>query len=95
MTAISEPIQAGALGLVAGLVYGGVWFMRARAKDDEPFDPSKFGATLLVGALVGASLGIANQEVTQSGIETQLVAYAGLITLVEGVIKTIREESRP
>jgi hypothetical protein len=75
--------------VVSAVMYASVWYARARRKGRETFNHEKFAATLVVGACVGAGMGVAGVDVTAAGVESALVTYAGLITLAEGVLKAI------
>ncbi len=76
-------------GVVAGAVYGLIWYARNSQKpDDEPFQPTKLAATLVVGAVVGGVLAGTGGSVESMTVESRLIAYAGAITLTEGVLKT-------
>ena len=75
-------------GVFAAAIYGGLWYARAY-RQGEAFDSHKFAATLVVGAVVGMNMAATGGEVTQSSIETRLVAMVGVITAVEAILKTI------
>lgn len=89
---LHDRLASAALGMVAGAVYGGVWFARAHARDGEPFDKRKFAATIIVSAAVGLGMGLADAAVTEQSVEHQLMMYAGVIAIVEGLLKTFTEE---
>lgn len=67
-----------------------MWYARARARDDEPFDTYQFLSTLLVGAAIGLVAGLAGgTTVAREPVEAQLAGYVGLISLVEGALKAL------
>lgn len=76
------------VAVLSAAMYASIWYGRARQKG-ETFDPMKFGSTLIVGAFVGLTLGLAGTQVTFPTIEAQLAGYAGLIAMVEGILKTV------
>jgi uncharacterized membrane protein YfcA len=75
--------------VVSAILYASVWYARARRKGREKFNHEKFVATLIVGACAGAGMGVAGVDVTAAGVESALITYAGIITLVEGILKTV------
>jgi uncharacterized membrane protein YfcA len=78
------------VAVVAGIVYGALWYARNRYRPDEGegFRPLKFAATLAVSALVGLGAGLAGDPLGYTAIEQQLLAYAGAISLLEALLKT-------
>jgi len=78
------------IAVLAAAIYSATSYLKKHMKDDpENFDPVKFAATLIVGAIVGFSMWTSGIPITQEAVETQLVAYAGLVAIVENVIKVI------
>lgn len=80
-------------GVMAGAVYGFIWFGRNRLKKENPenFSRRKFLATLLVSAAVGGVLAASGASVTFPDVATKLTTYGFLIVLVEGLLKTLWE----
>ena len=80
------------IALISAIVYAGSMFLKKNVDPDNPqdFDAIKFVSTLVVSVIIAATLVAADVTViTESMIETQLVAYAGLIALVENVLKIL------
>ena len=72
-------------------VYSALFYMKKRAKKDDPedFDKTKFGATVLVGAGIGVSLALAGAEITATNIHETLPMYVGMVAIVESFLKTV------
>lgn len=77
------------LAVLAAVIYAGTGYSKnaARARGDVPFDPVEFGATLLVGAIVGVVLGLSGLHPTEAIITEQLAAYAGIVSIVTMALK--------
>lgn len=56
-------------------------------EEDEKFDKWKFISTISVGTLVGVGSAFAGYEISYTNIEAKLVTYAGVIALVESLLK--------
>ena len=91
---MTDPIpllqSAGTAAMMAA-VYSLLFYVKQRAKKENPeaFDPTKFGATVLVGAGIGVSLALAGVEITQGRVVDSLPMYVGVIAIVESVLKTV------
>lgn len=75
--------------VIAAVVYALVWYAKTWATAPEPFNYTKFIATLIVGAFVGLVASFAGNPITKEAIETQLLAYGAVTALVETILKTI------
>jgi len=73
--------------VVAAIVFALSGYLKS-AKDEE-FDATKFIATVLVGALVGVVLYVKGAAITEEAVATQFAAYAGIVVIVENVIKAV------
>jgi hypothetical protein len=74
-----------ALGMVSGLIYGGVAYLKNIKK--EPLDVKKLGITCVIGAVVGVALsmqGALDENIFIAGFE----AIGGTV-LVDNIIKAI------
>jgi len=60
----------------------------------ENFDRLKFLSTVLVGACVGGLMSISGIGVDKMTIQQRLAAYAGIIAVVESVIKVLVRKGR-
>lgn len=91
MTEAYLPIAIEVLtAVVSALVYSTVWYARRR-EQGEPLQPAKMVATLIVGAAIGVSMILVGEPLRELSLEQKLVAYAGVISLVQGVVKTANE----
>lgn len=80
------------LAIVSAILYAGSAFMKKNFNHDNPqsFDTTKFASTLLVSAVIAVSMIAAGiNTVTEADIATQLALYAGMVALVENVIKAV------
>lgn len=77
------------LAVLAGAVYGGLFYFKAQQNSGEEFDYGKFGATILLAAIIGLAMGAMGMPVTQATLEVQLVAYVGYVVVLETVLKLI------
>ena len=73
--------------VVAAIVFALSGYLKS-AKDEE-FDATKFGATILVGALVGVVLYVKGAAITEEAVATQFAAYAGIVVILENALKTV------
>ena len=80
-------MEAIIFAIVAAIVFAASGYLKS-AKDEE-FDVTKFGATILVGALVGVVLYVKGAAITESSVTEQFAAYAGIVVIVENVIKAV------
>jgi len=82
-------ISAMFLAALAGALYGGLFYLKAQQDSGEDFDISKFGATVLLAAIIGFAMGVAGMPVTQVNVEVQIGAYVGYVVILETVLKLI------
>ena len=61
----------------------------------EVFNPTKFLSTVLVGAFIGIVAVQTASPLTEMWVGAQLVAYAGLTSVIENVIKGIWRRVNP
>lgn len=79
------------VGLVAGGMYGVLWFAHKHQKNDEPFNPFKLGGTLIVSAVVGASFALSGVDVTEESVVAVLAANTAIIALLEPILKSLAD----
>ncbi len=79
------------IAILSALIYSVVFYAKHYFKPGkpEPFDPTKLGATLLVGAVLGVIFYAGGVGITAEAVEMQLIAYAGIVALVESVLKLV------
>ena len=82
-------ISAIILAALAGALYGGLFFVKARQSSGEEFNYSLFGATVLLAAIIGIALGATGMPVTQATVEVQIAAYVGYVVVLETLLKLI------
>jgi len=88
-------ISAIILATLAGAGYGVLFYVKAQQNSGEEFDYWKFGATVLLAALIGVAMGAAGMPVTQTTLEVQLAAYIGYVVVLETVLKLIWRKIYP
>jgi len=74
--------------VIAALFYAGSFYLKNR-QAGEAFDPVKFLATVIVGTIVGFISVATGSPLTEEDLITQLVAYMGIISLVENWLKML------
>lgn len=77
------------IALISGLIYASVFYAKKYLQNGEAFIPEKFAATAIIGALVGVAFTLSGMPISQEGIEVQIVAYTGLIAIVESILKIL------
>ena len=83
------------LAMIAGAGYGVLFFVKAQQNSGEEFDYWKFGATVLLAAIIGVAMGAVGMPVTQVALELQLAAYVGYVVVLETVLKLIWRKIYP
>jgi len=73
------------IAIVAAAIFASAGYLKSSGT--ENFDATKFSATVLVGAIVGAVMYFGGVPVTEAGVAEQLAAYAGIVAVVENVLK--------
>lgn len=86
-------------GVLAGAVYGFVWYARNRLRREKSarqnFRPMKLAATVVVAGVIGGVASVSGNVVEFDTVAQQVTYYAGAIALVEGVLKTVVEVVQP
>jgi len=82
-------VSAIILATLAGAGYGVLFYVKAQQSSGETFDYWKFGATVLLAALIGTAMGVSGMPVTQATVEVQIAAYVGYVVVLETVLKLI------
>jgi hypothetical protein len=79
--------------MAAAVAYSASFYLKNRTSANEPFDPIKFFATLIVGIGISLLMLLSHVPLTEQDVFTQLVAYAGMIALVETLLKSVLQPS--
>ena len=82
-------IETIGLAIIAAIMYAGTQFIKKNLDPEKPqeFDGGKFGATIVIGAGVGLIFGYSGLIPSESMVLEQLVAYSGLVAIIENVLK--------
>lgn len=83
------------LAMLAGAGYGGLFYFKAKQNSGEKFDSGKFGATILLAALIGIAMGAANMPVTQATFDVQFAVYMGYVVILETMLKLFWKKLYP
>lgn len=76
------------IAIVAAVMYAGTQFLKRTTQDNpEAFDYYKFGATVIIGAGIGAVAGSSGRVPSEVDVELQLGLYAGATAIIENVLK--------
>lgn len=92
---IAMDISAIILAMIAGAGYGVLFYVKAQQNSGEEFNYEKFGATVLLAAIIGLAMGVAGMPVTQVTLEVQLAAYVGYVVVLETILKLIWRKLYP
>lgn len=71
--------------IVASIAYATL-FYASKAPEGVPFDTTKYGATVIVGAVIGVSLWYAGDPLTEMSMAAQLGMYGAMVASVERVL---------
>jgi len=82
-------ISAIVLASLSGALYGILFYVKARQNSGEEFNYWKFGATVMLAAIIGGAMGATGMPITQATLEVQLAAYVGYVAVLETVLKLI------
>lgn len=83
------------LAMLAGAGYGVLFYVKAQQSSGEEFNYGKFGATVLLAAIIGIAMGAVGMPVTHVTLDLQLAAYIGYIVVLENVLKLIWRKLYP
>mgnify|MGYP000963919952 FL=1 len=89
MFAEFEPLVT---AIFAAVLYSLIWWASKNidpTKPSESFDFMSLGATVLIGAFVGAYATLAGSPISQMSIETQLAANGAVIAIIQKVLTTL------
>ena len=78
--------------IFAAVLYSVIWWAAKNVDPTKPspsFDFISLGATVLIGAFVGAYATLAGSPLTQMSIETQLAANGAVIAVIQKVLTTL------
>lgn len=79
--------------ILAGLTYSLTMYFKKLQKG-ESFDLWKLASTIVIGIFVAVSLVLSGAEINQLTFEQQFLMYAGLIPIVENILKAIYRRFR-
>ncbi len=88
-------ISAIGLAAIAGAGYGVLFFVKANQNSGEEFNYWRFGATVLLAAIIGIAMGATGMPVTQATVEVQVAAYVGYVVVLETLLKVIWRKLYP
>lgn len=83
-----ELVQGVFLGALSGVLYGAVWFARKNNKSGEDFNREKFLGSVILAALIGASLTLGGVPVTVENIDAGIAANIALLAVIEPMVKS-------
>lgn len=75
--------------VIAAIAYSASFYLKNHTSTSESFDPIKFCATLIVGIGISVLMLLSNVPLTEQDFTTQIVAYAGMIAIVETLLKAL------
>jgi len=74
---------------VAAVFYAGSFYLKNRQQTGEAFDPGKFAATLILAVVIALVAILTGNPLTEEDLITQLISYAGIISILESWIKLL------
>jgi len=81
---------------VAAGGYSAAWYARNKAQNSAiKWDPTKALATIATGAVIGAGLAVTGMDVNAGTVQARLIAYAGAVSVIEALIKSVRDAYKP
>ena len=83
------------MAMIASAGYGVLFYVKAQQSSGEAFNYGKFGATLLLAALIGIAMGATGMPVTQVTVEVQFAAYVGYVVVLENLLKLLWRKLYP
>lgn len=89
----AESLEPIASALLAVVVYSTTGYLDNKSKRDEPIKPLKLLATVFVALLVASGSILAGDPIGQEQLGVELAAYAGVIAVVQHLLKTALPES--
>jgi len=76
--------------MIAAVMYAGSQFVKKWPGDNpEDFDWYKFGATVILGGLIGIAVALKGDVVDQTNVELQIFLFAGATAIIENSIKIV------
>jgi len=75
------------VAILAAIIFAASGYLKSSGT--ENFETPKFVATIAVGAIVGAFMYVSGSPVTEANVATQIGIYAGVVAVVENVLKAI------
>jgi len=75
------------IAVLAAVIFAASGYLKSVGT--ENFEAAKFAATVLVGIVVGAVMYASGSPVTEANVATQIGIYAGVVAVVENVLKAI------
>lgn len=75
------------IAVLAAVIFAASGYLKSVGT--ENFEATKFVATIVVGAIVGAVMYAGGGSITELSVTEQVAAYAGIVVVVENVIKAI------
>lgn len=81
--------------VLASIAYSITFYVKKRSsKNIQMFDVKKFISTVIVGIGVGVSISMSGADLTFLSFEAELATMAGIIALVESVLKTVYRQAQ-
>lgn len=76
--------------MIAAIMYASSQFIKKWPGDNpENFDWYKFGATVILGGLIGIAASLNGAIVDQTNVELQIFLFAGATVIIENSIKIV------
>jgi len=85
-------LQDVVIAIMAGAAYGLSHYLKRYGTED--FDPAKLLATITIAIACAVGLQLSGLPVNEMTIEQRFLTYAGLVPIVENILKTVLRRAR-
>lgn len=74
------------IAILTAVIYAVIGYAKSV---NEDFSFSKFGATIVLGLIIGIIMYSSGIPITEANVAEQFVAYGGLLYVVENILKAL------